>query len=80
MRILARAGITIAATGLFFLVRPDALDYALNQVRVAYRRDIASPQLIGDYLRNNKIRKLQIGVGHNLHAGWLNTDTDVSAH
>jgi predicted SAM-dependent methyltransferase len=29
---------------------------------------------IGDYVKNNEIKKMQIGCGKNLLEGWLNTD------
>ena len=86
--ILARVGIAAAAMGLFLLLRPDALKLVLVQLiavlsvpvqaRAAYRHDITPPALIEEYVRENKIRKLQIGAGDNSYPGWLNTDIEPS--
>lgn len=34
--------------------------------------------LINSYIRNNEVRKIQIGCGPNLFEGWLNTDLDCN--
>lgn len=35
---------------------------------------LASQPLFINYLKNNEVKKLQIGCGHNVFEGWLNTD------
>lgn len=42
------------------------------------RRIEAQTRLINDYLRDNTIKKLQIGCGKNILEGWLNTDLNYS--
>lgn len=38
------------------------------------RRVIGSRALINDYLQSHAVKKLHIGGGHHVLAGWLNTD------
>jgi predicted SAM-dependent methyltransferase len=47
-----------------FLIRQS------RQVRQKWARRV----VINNYLHDNSIRKLQIGSGHNIREGWLNTD------
>lgn len=76
----ARVAITIAFVGLLFLARPGLFAYVTNPVRANYQRRIVSPKIIADYLRQNRVRKLQIGAGDSNAAGWLNTDIEPSSH
>jgi predicted SAM-dependent methyltransferase len=68
--ITARAGITLLAAGAFLLIRPDYWGPTV----LTYRHYVASPQIISGYLKQNGVRKLQIGAGPNNFPGWLNTD------
>jgi predicted SAM-dependent methyltransferase len=72
---LARAGITVAAAGLFLLIRLDIAVMLQQKVQAAMIQR-ASPGVIEAYLRNNPVRKLQIGAGTANPAGWLNTDIE----
>ena len=63
---IARAAITLAAIGLFGIARPDVAGNATRRWR--------SPHIIADYMRNNAVRKLQLGAGDFNLSGWLNTD------
>jgi len=74
----ARAAFTLAAVGLFFLIRPDIYAYAKNHLRADYQRQVISPRIIADYMRQNRVPKLQIGAGDSNAAGWLNTDIEPS--
>ena len=38
------------------------------------KRNKTQKRVIGDYLKSNKVKKMQIGCGKNLLEGWLNTD------
>lgn len=75
-RVIARVLITLAAVGFFVVLRPDAPDV----VRADYRRWVASPRIISDYMKATKVRKLQLGAGGNNVPGWLNTDIDVGSN
>jgi len=66
--ILARVAITIAAVGFFCLLRPDVASSAT--------RRLLSSQVISDYVKDNSVRKLQIGAGEFNKPGWLNTDIE----
>ena len=66
--ILARVGITLAAGGLFCVARPDVAGNATRRLR--------SPYIISDYMKNNTVRKLQLGAGEFNSPGWLNTDIE----
>lgn len=50
--------------------------YHHRLVRGTLRRAFAARdrKIARAYLERHDIRKLQIGAGHNLHAGWLNTN------
>jgi len=64
---------------LFFLIRPDIYAYTTDHVRAIYQRyqrEVVSERIIADYLRQNRVLKLQIGAGTNNFAGWLNTDIE----
>ena len=74
----ARVAISLAAIGLFLLIRPDIRAYATNHVRADYQRVVVTPQLIADYMRKTTVRKLQIGAGTANNPGWLNTDIEPS--
>jgi predicted SAM-dependent methyltransferase len=71
----ARLGITVAAAGVFFLIRPDIYGYTTDHLRSDYRMFV-SKGLIADYMRQTAKPKLQIGAGANNAAGWLNTDIE----
>jgi predicted SAM-dependent methyltransferase len=73
--ILARIAITAAAIGFVLLLRPDIASWALGKVQ-AEARVVASPRVVADYIRNNAVRKLQIGAGDNSKPDWLNTDIE----
>lgn len=75
-RVIARVLITLAGVGFFLVLRPDAPDV----VRADYRRWVASPRIISDYMKATKVRKLQLGAGGNNVPGWLNTDIDVGSN
>ena len=66
--IAALVGITLAVFGLFCFARPDVVGWATRRLR--------SPHIIADYVRNNTVRKLQIGAGEFSIPGWLNTDIE----
>src|SRR5579872_6735247 len=68
--VVARVVITLAAVGLFCIARPDI---AGNVVGNASRR-WRSTNIIADYMKNNSVRKLQLGAGEFNLPGWLNTD------
>lgn len=72
----ARAVITLAALGAFFLLRPDIYGSASGAIRSDYQRKIVAPKLIAAYMRQNPKPKVQIGAGPSNAAGWLNTDID----
>ncbi len=65
---LARAGITLAAFGLFCLLRMDVTARVWNRMH--------SSQIIAKYVKDNAVRKLQIGAGEFSFPGWLNTDIE----
>jgi predicted SAM-dependent methyltransferase len=47
------------------------------------KRNKTQKRVIGDYLKSNEVKKIQIGCGKNLLEGWLNTDlnnTDTVAY
>jgi predicted SAM-dependent methyltransferase len=73
--IAARVVITLLAAGVFCLLRPDSLDGMV----LAYRHYIASPRIISEYLKQNQIRKLQIGAGPSTFPTWLDTDFEPRA-
>ena len=73
MRVL----ITVAAAALFLLLRPDIVGLLQGKLRAEVRLR-ASPR-IDQYIRNNPVRKLQIGAGENSKPGWLNTDIEPLA-
>lgn len=70
VNVAARVAITLVAAGSFLLLRPDYWD----PIGLAYRHYVASPRIISAYLKQNPVRKLQIGAGPNNFSGWLNTD------
>jgi SAM-dependent methyltransferase len=70
--ILWRLGITLAALGLFCVLR---MDIVAPQVKLVTSK-ILSPGRIEAYLKTNPVRKLQIGAGPNHKPGWLNTDIE----
>jgi predicted SAM-dependent methyltransferase len=76
----ARVAITIVFVGLLLLTLPGPFAYVRNQLRASYRREIVSPQIIAEYLRQNRVRKLQIGAGDSDAAGWLNTDIEPNGN
>jgi predicted SAM-dependent methyltransferase len=43
------------------------------------KRNKTQKKVIGDYVKSNEIKKMQIGCGKNLLEGWLNTDLIHSA-
>lgn len=66
----ARVLITLIALGFFLMLRPDFVEAGVHR----YRRYVASPSLISEYLDSHETRKLQIGSGENNFEGWLNTE------
>lgn len=66
--VLARIGITLAACAVFCVARPDVVGNATHRLRSHY--------IIADYLRDNTVRKLQLGAGEFNLPGWLNTDIE----
>lgn len=45
-----------------------------------FKRDFEQRKIIDGYLKNNEIKKLQIGCGSNFLEGWLNTDLNFNEH
>ncbi len=43
------------------------------------RRALLSGTEVRRYLKEHRVRKLQLGAGHNLLPGWLNTDRDPNS-
>lgn len=72
----AQAALTLAGLGVLILLRPDVYGGATSHLRASYHREIVSPKIIADYLKQNRVRKLQIGAGISNAAGWLNTDIE----
>lgn len=70
--ILARLGITLAALGLFCVLRFDIVAPKVN----LFKAQILSPSRIDAYMKANSVRKLQIGAGPSQKPGWLNTDIE----
>src|SRR5262249_49553943 len=68
VNILARVGITLAALGFFCILRVDIAGKTWNRLR--------SSHMIAEYMKNTKVRKLQVGSGEFSLPGWLNTDID----
>lgn len=59
------------------LKRSDAIVGLVRDFRriaTPITKGFARDRLVKDYLESNKIRKLQIGAGPNILAGWLSTD------
>jgi len=79
---LAKAAITLAAAGLFAWMRPDVTLFLYEKYLIhglgGYRRHVATPRLIDNYIQQHPVRKLQLGSGPNMKQGWLNTDIDMS--
>jgi hypothetical protein len=75
-RRLTQVGITLAAVGLIFVLRPNIAGLVGNKVRNVYDRSIGSPRIIAAYLRNHPTGKLQLGAGSCDKEGWLNTDIE----
>jgi Methyltransferase domain len=73
--ILARLAITIAAAGVFLVLRPD-LSNALQRKVLPKFIERATPGVIDEYIRTHAVRKLQIGAGGNNKTGWLNSDIE----
>lgn len=77
---LLRFAITLAAVGLFSLLRFDvaamawtkAESFAVSNSQRYYR----TPAIIEDYLKNATDRKLHLGAGGFNKPGWLNTDIE----
>src|SRR5688500_5058722 len=77
--ILARAGITVAAIGVFCLLRLDVARVVWHRTEAYLVKVIQlqrSPALIEEYMKRNSPRKLQIGAGAFNKPGWLNTDIE----
>ena len=68
VNIVARVAITLAALGFFCVLRVDIAAKTWNRMR--------SSHTIAEYVKNNSVRKLQIGAGDFSLPGWLNTDID----
>lgn len=69
-----RLGITLAALGLFCILRIDIAAPAWTK----YKAQILSPGRIEGYLKTHSVRKLQIGAGPSHKPDWLNTDIEPS--
>jgi len=52
-----------------YVVYKKYRDKMINVKRIKVQKEI-----IDDYLKNNEVKKLQIGCGTNIMEGWLNTD------
>jgi len=77
--VLARIGITLAAVGMFSILRFDVAQAAWKNTEAYVKDKVAryqGPGRIDAYLRANSVRKLQIGAGENNKPGWLNTDIE----
>jgi len=73
--VLMRIVITVLATALFLLLRPDIVGLLQGKLQAEVRL-LGSPHIVDRYIRNNMVRKLQIGAGENSKPGWLNTDIE----
>jgi predicted SAM-dependent methyltransferase len=78
-RRLAKAGITLAALGVFALLRPDVIGWLRDKAVSYYGQHFGSPRVISEYLRTHSTRKLQLGAGTFDRPGWLNTDIEPRA-
>lgn len=67
-----RLGITLAALGLFCILRMDLTEPAWMK----FKFQILSPGRIEAYLKTHSVRKLQIGAGPSHKPKWLNTDIE----
>jgi len=74
---LAKAAITLAAFGLFCVVRPDVAGLLRSKARTYFGRAVWSRVVIAEYIRSHPVRKLQLGAGSLNRNGWLNTDIDL---
>jgi predicted SAM-dependent methyltransferase len=72
----AQAGITLAAIGLFCLIRPDIFARTRDELHADYQRKLATPKIIAEYLAQTPRPKVQIGAGPSNEPGWLNTDIE----
>jgi predicted SAM-dependent methyltransferase len=70
--LLARAAITIVATALFFIVRPDIA----GATAVRWRQHVVSRFTTNSYVGSHAVRKLHLGAGGVNLPGWLNTDIE----
>lgn len=73
--IAARAGITLVALGLLFLLRQDLFAWTWDHTGNLARR-ARTPFIISAYLKNTTEHKLQLGAGGLNMPGWLNTDIE----
>jgi len=67
-----RLGITLAALGVFCLLRLDIVAPVWSK----YKAQVLSPGRIDAYLKSHPVRKLQIGAGSSHKPDWLNTDIE----
>jgi predicted SAM-dependent methyltransferase len=77
--VLARIGITLAAFGFLCLLRPDIATWSWRNTGVLAANTthrLRSPSIIARYLKDNSVRKLQLGAGEFNLPGWLNTDIE----
>ena len=74
-QVMARVIVTLVAAGLLLVLRPDIAGLLQGKLRAEVRL-LASPRIIDDYLKTNKVRKLQIGAGTFNKSGWLNSDIE----
>jgi len=56
-----------------FLKKSQSLIFLVRAVRQFFWKKARLP-IINEYIRNTKIKKLQIGAGSHALGGWLNTD------
>lgn len=76
-RRLAKVAITLAAAGVFCLIRPDVAGLIRDKTRTVFGQYLGSRFVIAEYLRSHPVRKLQLGAGSLNREGWLNTDIDL---
>jgi predicted SAM-dependent methyltransferase len=69
-----RLGITLAAFGLFCILRMDIVEPEWRK----FKAQVLSPGRIDAYLKTHSVRKLQIGAGSSHKSDWLNTDIEPS--
>ena len=59
---------------------PYSLYERYRDQKIEFKRDLEQRKIIDGYLKNNEIKKLQVGCGSNRLEGWLNTDLNFNEH